>query len=433
MTKKHIKLLITALLIVVICMFAALILLRINAGNNIDFNDEEFEKKQEEYIKNDTLKLLEDRNKYISIRNIVYDLFMYIDLLDYNQEVLDDGNFSDIGPDYGMTVLKNILSDDYLKEFATSEEELYNRLSKYINEDVNIKNIYTLDRANNVDVYVVNCRTKHSKEDIVIIVKIDYSSSAFCIYPIEYTKEDAMKIIEGKVQNNDYNKYNYINITDDEMVKIIFEDYKNNFCYYSEEAYNKLNTEYAEKRFGSKNEFYKYVENNKERVKNASLQKYKSEIVEQSTQYICIDEQNNYYIFIEILPMQYTVILDTYTLDLPEFLEKYNSTNAQGKVALNIQKFMQSIDSKDYNYAYNCLSEGFRQNYFKTIDEFKKYAEENFYNKNLVTYEEFEEEGGLYKYTVNIDNASYVEEIKTKTFIVKLNEGTDFEMSFNIN
>lgn len=432
MTKKYIKWLIILFLIIIIFIVIALIVLRINAGNNIDFNDAEFERKQEEYIKNDTLKLLEDRNKYISIRNIVYDLFMYIDLLDYNQEVLDDGNFSDIGPDYGIMVLKNIISKDYLKKFATSDEELYNKLSKYINDDINIQDIYTLDRANNIDVYVVNCKTKQSKEDIVIIVKIDYSSNAFEIYPFEYIKEDAFKIIEGEIQNNDYNKYNYMNITDEEMAKIIFEDYKNNLCYYPEDAYNKLNSEYAEKRFGSKSEFYKYLDNNKERIENISLQKYKIEKQEETIQYICIDEQNNYYIFIETSPMQYTVILDTYTLDLPEFTEKYNSTNAQGKVALNIQKFMQAIDSKDYNYAYNCLSDGFKQNYFSTLDEFKKYVEENFYSKNLVTYGEFEEEGGLYKYTVTIDNANYQEEIKTKTFIVKLNEDTDFEMSFNV-
>lgn len=432
MTKKHIKLLIILFLIITIFIVIALVLLNINAGNNIDFNDEEFEKKRAEYIKNDTLKLVIDRDKYISVRNIVYELFMYIDLLDYNQEVLDDGNFSDIGPDYGITVLKKIISEDYLKTFATSDEELYNKFSKYINEDVSIKDIYTLDRADNIDVYVVNCKTKQSKEDILIIVKVDYSSNAFSIYPIEYTKEDAIKILEGKVQNNDYNKYNYVNVTDDEMAKIIFEDYKDKLCYYTEEAYNKLDLDYAKKRFGSKSEFYKYVDNNKARIENANLQKYKIEILEDATQYICIDEQNNYYIFTETSPMQYMVILDTYTLDIPEFTEKYNSTNDQGKVALNIQKFMQAIDSKDYNYAYNCLSDGFKQNYFTTIDEFKKYVEQNFYSKNLVTYGEFEEESGLYKYTVSIDNANYQEEIKTKTFIVKLNEGTDFEMSFNV-
>lgn len=302
-----------------------------------------------------------------------------------------------------------------------------------MNEDIKIEKIYTLDRAENIDVFVVNCKTRISKEEFIIIVKVDYSNNAFAIYPFDYTQDDASKMTKGEIQKNNYNEYKYVEISDVEMAKIIFEDYKSNLCYYTEDAYNKLDLEYAEKRFGNKNEFSKFVDDNKERIENSSLQNYKIEILDEVTQYICLDEEDNYYIFKETSPMQYTVILDTYTLDLPEFLEKYNLATPQEKVALNIQKFIQAIDSKDYNYAYNCLSDGFKKNYFNTVEEFKKYAEENFYSKNLVTYKEFEQEGSLYKYTVNIDNASYVEEIKTKTFIVKLNDETDFEMSFNVN
>lgn len=100
MAKEHIKWLIVLLFIIIIIIALSLLILNMNAGNNIDFNDEEFEIKQEEYIKSDTLKLVEDRNKYISIRNVVYDLFMYIDLLEYNEEILEDGNYSDIGSEY---------------------------------------------------------------------------------------------------------------------------------------------------------------------------------------------------------------------------------------------------------------------------------------------------------------------------------------------
>lgn len=100
MTKEYIKWIIVILFIIIIIISLTLLILHINAGNNIDFNDEEFERKQEEYIESDTLKLVEDRNKYISIRNVIYDLFMYIDLLDYDKEILEDGNYSDIGSEY---------------------------------------------------------------------------------------------------------------------------------------------------------------------------------------------------------------------------------------------------------------------------------------------------------------------------------------------
>ena len=40
--------------------------------------------------------------------------------------------------------------------------------------------------------------------------------------------------------------------------------------------------------------------------------------------------------------MKYTVILDTYTIDLPEYIEKYNKANDQQKTAYCINKFMRS-------------------------------------------------------------------------------------------
>ena len=36
--------------------------------------------------------------------------------------------------------------------------------------------------------------------------------------------------------------------------------------------------------------------------------------------------------------MQYSVILDTYTIDLPEYIQKYNEATQNGKVALCMNK-----------------------------------------------------------------------------------------------
>lgn len=229
------------------------------------------------------------------------------------------------------------------------------------------------------------------------------------------------------------NEFEYVNVSTESLLLSYFNKYKENIVNNVEKAYETLDSEYRQKRFGSIDKYKEYISSNYDNIILATLDTFKVDTSNKEyTQYICTDLNKNYYIFRETAIMQYSLILDTYTIDLPEFLQKYNSTNDQGKVALNIQKFMQAIDSKDYNYAYNCLADGFKQNYFNTVDEFKKYAEENFYSRNLVTYTEFKEEGGLYKYTVNINNANYQEEIKTKTFIVKLNEGTEFEMSFNV-
>ena len=128
--------------------------------------------------------------------------------------------------------------------------------------------------------------------------------------------------------------------------------------------------------------------------------------------------------------MNFSIILDTYTIDLPEFTEKYNSANENQKVALNIDKFMTAINAKDYKYAYNCLAGSFKNNYFKTEAEFENYAKANFYESNTVAYNTFETQGDLYTYSVTITDTKTANK-KQKTFIMQLGEGTEFVMSFD--
>ena len=48
----------------------------------------------------------------------------------------------------------------------------------------------------------------------------------------------------------------------------------------------------------------------------------------------------------------YEVVLDTYTIDLPEFLEKYNKNSDEIKCGMNIQKLFDAINDEDYSYVY---------------------------------------------------------------------------------
>ena len=94
------------------------------------------------------------------------------------------------------------------------------------------------------------------------------------------------------------------------------------------------------------------------------INKYKNEGDFTSDRYFCIDQNNNYYIFDQKSIMNFELILDSYTIDLPEFIEVYYVAEAPEKVALNIQKTFDALNCKDYNYVYSKLSEGFKKNYF---------------------------------------------------------------------
>ena len=126
--------------------------------------------------------------------------------------------------------------------------------------------------------------------------------------------------------------------------------------------------------------------------------------------------------------MQYTVILDTYTVFLPAFLEKYNSGDEETKVEMNIGRFFEAIQAGDYEFAYSKLDETFRANYFLDLAQFENYAKNNFIYDEM-SYEEFFDIEGIYTSVIELENE---ENTTQKTFTVNLLEGTDFTISFEV-
>jgi len=105
--------------------------------------------------------------------------------------------------------------------------------------------------------------------------------------------------------------------------------------------------------------------------------------------------------------MKYEVILDTYTIDIPEFVTKYNASTPQEKVILNLNKFMLALNDKDYKTAYNMLAPSFRTNNFSTLAEFEEYAKTYLFENNKFEYTKFGNEAGTYyTYEVRITDAS---------------------------
>ena len=65
--------------------------------------------------------------------------------------------------------------------------------------------------------------------------------------------------------------------------------------------------------------------------------------------------------------------------------------------------------------------------------QFEQYAKQNFLGKSEVTYSEFEAKGNVYTYNVILENPKDEVSSIQKTFNVRLKDGTDFEMSFNMD
>ena len=126
--------------------------------------------------------------------------------------------------------------------------------------------------------------------------------------------------------------------------------------------------------------------------------------------------------------------MDSYTVDLPEFVEKYNKETDANKVLMNLEKVKGALNTKDYAYVYNKLDETFRKNKFPTRQSFEEYINKNLYSINNFEYNSVVKNGNVYITTAGInDSTGKQNAFKSITFIAKLLEGTDFVMSFSMN
>ena len=196
-----------------------------------------------------------------------------------------------------------------------------------------------------------------------------------------------------------------------------------------------MNQEYRNKRFGNYETFSKYVDNNLQDIAKLSFTQYLVNNYDGYKEYVCKDKYENLYIFHETAVMDFTLMLDTYTLDNEKFLEKYNSSDDQYKVAMNIDKWIQMLNCRDYSSAFKVLDETFRtDNFANDVDKFEAYMRQYFPDHYELDFGEFSEETGTYIQDITLkDITGQNEEEISKTIYMELGEGTDFVMSFNLS
>ena len=244
-----------------------------------------------------------------------------------------------------------MLDERYIKSRGIDENNVLEKVEEIPLSDININNIYVSQQDENMYVFIVygkliNETTKEKQEFNTMLI-VDMLNRTFKVVPQEYIKEyiteinigEELKInLEKSIEKNNYNIFEYENVSDETYIIDIFNEFKKNMMYDYKQSYENLELEYKEKRFGTYEKFEEYAKNN---IKNSVIMKlnaYQINKYENYTQYICKDQNENYYIFNETGIMDYTVILDTYTIDLPQFTEKYNNSTDAEKVLLNIQK-----------------------------------------------------------------------------------------------
>ena len=441
---KNIKKFIIILSIIIVILIIIIFILKFNKKSEENTlpeeNIEELDAGKEFESNANNFQIVDDSNIFFSISNI---LSNYMQLATYKIGDTENNAYNIQTEEEKKKILFDLLDEDFIKEKKIDSENIYN----YIEDIKYDYNYYAIDiRAkyeDKISTYIMKAYIEDinntNLEEKFYIVRIDNENNSYSVEPIleKYKSLDEIAVKEknSSIQKNDYNFFRIETISVERLVKIYMDFYKTIVIKYPELIYNNyLDNEYKKARYRTVEEFKRYIEKNKEEIQNLRATKYLIENSENGKNYVVLDQYQNTYQFYETSTMQYKIKLDTYTIPSEKFIEEYNSSNNKNKVFLNIDKWIDMLNNRDYVTAYNVLDETFRNNNFSSQESFEKAIREFLPLHYKAQYSEYTEQNGTYATTITLsDITGESQETKQITVIMQLKEGTDFVMSFSVS
>lgn len=431
---KKLILIISIICVIIIGLIVVLIKIKTDTTNSID--EIEYMGEETSGVYDNSFQQVDSRNNFYSVEACIKKFYIYYAGMFSSEE----------GQDEYQKAVYNMMDDKYKEYKGISENNIIEKMPEFKESKVNINEMYFIQKTQNMYVYFAKGRLRelgaNTVSDFEIMVTIDSSNRTFEVCLEDYIKEKYNEIAIGdelkidtleSIEINDDNKYDYKTIDEDTYATDLLARYKEEVLFDVENAYNHLDEEYREKRFGSLDEFKTYAQQNIYKNVTLKLQQYRTRLYNEYTEYICMDQNNNYYIFKEKNVMNYGMLLDTYTIDLPDFITKYDSQENEQKVALNVDKIVSAINEKDYKYVYSKLNATYKNKYFSNYDTFVQIMKNNFYDSNELAVEKCESVGqNTYTATIKLTNSKDETQTKSIVVTVKLLDDRNFEMSFAI-
>lgn len=395
--KKNLLLIILIIIVLIIIIIGIILIKLKNENDNvIDEHENEYYSHGEEE-KNTSLHTITDTSTFYTVENCIN---IYID----NIKIYNNQKESIAKKMWGVDINDNV--------------SVY-----YVYTKIRDKN--TLDISNEEDFYCTVVMDKYNNTFLVESNGKEYS---------EYDLNAILRYSTTEIKLEENNKYTDITIYNEDIVKKYFSEYLKNALYKPEVAYEMLDEEYKNKKFSNIEMFKQYVNNNKFNLSNSTIVKYAVNQFDGYVQYTLVDNYNNFYIIKEKSVMDFSIMLDNYTIESQEFDDKYENASDEVKIATNIDKIFKMINNKEYNVIYeNYLNKEFKNKYFSDYQSFEEFMKNKFFDYNYLGKTSVENQANYYIVNINYkEGLSSAAEEKNTNIILKLNENTNFEFSFEI-
>lgn len=333
--------------------------------------------------------------------------------------------------------IMNVLSEDFISENNLTRGNVIENIEK--SYEFLALEIYET-RDDSLYSYIVGGTINDGMYNInkYYVFNLDLENYTYSITPLynkNYNNIEKIKI-KNKLTNikeNSHNKFEFKKFNNESIVKKYITYYtglqKNN----PEKAYEMLDNEYKEIRFQNNyNNFLYYINQMNSNSKlDTNLKSLSEGSYNGKEAYIIKTEKDNRYTIIEDSPMEFTMILDDYSIVTESFKNKYKKSTDTKKIATNVDKVMKMINTYDYVGLYNLLDYDYKNNNFANIDILINYINDNFYNSNIYEIKNIKTQNNSYISEIKVyKNNEQDSEYSNKKIIIKLGEDTNFTILF---
>lgn len=335
-------------------------------------------------------------------------------------------------------VIYNFLDEQYIKKNDITVENVLEKIENDGDVEFRALEMFQVQGEHINQFSVFGQELKENKfKNVYFVINVDNQNNTFSIIPIEKEQYQTLEEVplnseDKSIDKKDSNYFNFQIMQDMDIAQKYFTYYKKLMLENSPKAYEHLDEEYRNKRFGSLEGFQKYIDDNREEIKNYLAKEYTLNNYTDSVEYVCLDKYKNQYLFNVSSVMNFTVKLDTYTIESDEVKEEYIRAKDLKKVKMNVDKWILMLNNRDYKSAFEVLDEDFRNQYFQTVEKFEQYMRNIFPLHYGLTFSDCTQEGGVFVQKILLtDIISNDKTVIPETIIMKLTD-EGFVMSFRI-